>query len=117
MNRRSSLNIVGVGVLILGMIGAVLVYEIGQARAASAAAAGDGTWQDGSLTPYDSKSFSHDVQMYNGTAGVLVMKWWDFCDSLKRPGGRAMLVAVGSVVAAAGCFAAARRAGVRNNEA
>ena len=98
MNRRLSLNVVGVVVLILGMISAVLVYEIGQARAANASSAGDGTWQDGSLTPYDSKSFSHDVQMYNGTAGVLVMKWWDFCDSLKRPGGRAMLVAVGSAV-------------------
>jgi hypothetical protein len=95
------------------MAGAGIVYGIGQSRAAAQAAAGDGSWQDGSLTPYDSKSFSHDVQMYNGTAGVLVMKWWDLCDELKRPGPMAIMIVVGSGIAAGGCFMAARR----NNEA
>jgi hypothetical protein len=105
--------VVGALVLLLGMTVAGIVYGIGQNRAAAQAAAGDGTWQDGSLTPYDSKSFSHDVQMYNGTAGVLVMKWWDLCDELKQPGAMAIMIAAGSAIAAGGCFIAARR----NNEA
>jgi hypothetical protein len=103
------LNAVGALILILGIAGAGIVYGIGQNRAAGQGANVDGTWQDGSLTPYDSKSFSHDVQMYNGTMGVLVMKWWDLCDELKRPGSIAILIAAGSAVAACGCFAAAKR--------
>ena len=111
--RRATLNAVGVIVLVLGMVGACVVYAIGQNRPAGQGANADGSWQDGSLAPADSKSFSRDVQMYNGTAGVLVMKWWELCDVLKRPGSVAVMIAAGSVVAACGCFAAARR----NNEA
>ena len=107
------LNAVGVIVLLLGIVGACLVYAIGQNRLAGQGANADGAWQDGSLAPADSKSFSHDVQMYNGTAGVLVVKWWNLCDALKRPGSVAIMIATGSVVVACGCFVMARR----NNEA
>ena len=107
------LNAVGVIVLLLGIVGACLVYAIGQNRLAGQGANADGAWQDGSLAPADSKSFSHDVQMYNGTAGVLVVKWWKLCDALKRPGSVAIMIAEGSVIGASGCFVAARR----NNEA
>jgi len=107
--RRATLNAVGLIVLVLGIVGACVVYAIGQNHSAGQSANGDGTWQDGSLAPYDSKSFSHDVQMYNGTMGVLVMKWWDLCDALKRPESMAMLIAAGSAVVACGCFMAAKR--------
>jgi len=111
--RNTSLNAVGVIVLVLGMVGACIVYAIGESRSAGQGANADGTWQDGSLAPADSKSFSHDVQMYNGTAGVLVMKWWELCDALKRPGSVAIMIGAGSVAVACGCFIAAKR----NNEA
>lgn len=99
--------------LLLGIVGACIVYAMGQNRSTGPGANADGTWQDGSLQPYDSKSFSHDVQMYNGTMGVLVMKWWNLCDALKRPGSMAILIATSSAVVACGCFMAAKR----NNEA
>jgi hypothetical protein len=111
--RRAVLNAVGVIVLLLGIVGACIVYVIGQNRSVGRGATADGAWQDGSLAPADSKSFSHDVEMYNGKVGVLVVKWWEFCDELKRPGSVAMMIAAGSVVAACGCFIAAKR----NNEA
>jgi hypothetical protein len=107
--RTATLNAVGIVVLILGIVGACIVYAVGQNHSAGQSANADGTWQDGSLTPYDSKSFSHDVQMYNGTMGVLVMKWWDLCDELKRPGPMAILIAAGSAIVACGCFLAATR--------
>jgi hypothetical protein len=107
--RGATLNAVGVIVLLLGLIGAGIVFAIGQNRSVGPAANADGTWQDSSLTPYDSKSFSHDVQMYNGTMGILVMKWWDLCDALKRPGSVAIVIATGSAVVACGCFMAAKR--------
>src|ERR1022692_3237597 len=98
--RRTTLNAAGVIVLLLGIVGASIVYRIGQNRAVGQSANGDGSWQDGSLAPADSKSFSHDVQMYNGTAGILVMKWWALCDELKRPGSVAVIIAAGSAVVA-----------------
>ena len=107
--HRATLNAVGIVVLVLGLVGACVVYAIGQNRSAGQAANADGTWQDGSLQPYDSKSFSHDVQMYNGTMGILVMKWWNLCDALKRPGSMAIMIAAGSAVMAYGCFMAAKR--------
>lgn len=111
--RSATLNVVGALILLLGFAGAGIVYGIGQNRAAGRAATGDGSWQDGSLAATDSKSFSHDVEMYNGTAGILVMKWWNLCDELKKPGSVAIMIAAGSAIAAGGCFMAAKR----NNEA
>ena len=107
------LNAVGLVVLVLGIVGACIVYAVGQNPSAGQATNAEGAWQDGSLAPADSKKFSYDVQMYNGTAGVLVMKWWELRDALKRPGSMAIMIAAGSVVAACGCFVVARR----NNEA
>jgi hypothetical protein len=111
--RRATLNAVGIVVLILGIVGAWIVYAIGQNQSTGQVTNADGGWQDGSLAPADSKSFSHDVQMYNGAMGVLIMKWWSLCDALKRPGSLAIMIATGSVVLACGCFLAARQ----NNEA
>jgi hypothetical protein len=108
-SKHTRLNTIGVIVLLLGLVGACIVYAIGQAHSAEQTAGGDGSWQDGSLSPTDSKSFSHDVQMNNGVAGVLVMKWWDLRDELKRPGPMAIMIAAGSAVVACGCFLAAKR--------
>jgi len=107
--RGATLNAVGVIVLVLGMVGACVVYAMGQNRSMGQDANADGSWQDGSLAPADSKSFSRDVQMYNGTAGVLVMKWWHLCDELKPPGSVAIIIAGCSVIAATACFVTARR--------
>ena len=103
------LNTVGVVVLILGLLAAVIVYWSGQGRAAKQATNADGSWQDTSLAPADSKSFSHDVQMYNGTMGVLIVKWWALCDELKRPGSVAVMIAAASAATASGCFHFAKR--------
>ena len=99
--------------MVSGIVGACFVYGIGQKQSTGQGANAGGGWQDGSLAPADSKKFSHDVQMYNGTAGVLVMKWWELRDTLKRPGSVAIVIAAGSAVVACGCFMAARL----NNEA
>jgi hypothetical protein len=107
--HRAALNTVGIVVLILGLAGAGIVFAIGQKQSAGQVANTDGAWQDDTLAPGDSKSFSHDVQMYNGTMGLLVVKWWNLCDALKRPGSVAIMIAAGSAVVAGGCFMAAKR--------
>jgi hypothetical protein len=102
---RSTLNIVGVAVLALGLSAASLVLLRGSTNGRSTSdAAGD--WQDDSLSIEDSKASTHDVEMYDGKMGMLALK---LSDLFHQPESLAMMIAGGSTLIALGCFYVARR--------
>ena len=103
--RPTVLNIVGIIVILLGIGIACAVYRSGHAGSESQAAA-DGDWHDDTLSLEDSKSSTHDVEMYGGPLEMLMVK---FNEALAQPGSQAALIVVASALVALGCFAAARR--------
>ena len=65
----------------------------------------EGSWHDSTLSFGDSKIASHDVELYYGKLGSLVVKlsdWWE------RPESKAVVLATASILIAAGCFLVAR---------
>jgi hypothetical protein len=101
----STLNTIGAIVILLGVVIAGTVYWSGQAGSGSQATA-DSDWTDNTLSLQDSKSSTHDVEMYGGNLEMLMVK---FTDAVKQPGAQAALILVVSILAALGCFVAARR--------
>lgn len=100
--RGSTLNIVGVTVLAVGLGIASIVLVAGARRAKGP---GDtdasGSWQDDSLSVEDSKASTRDVEMYNGKLGMLSL---ELSDALRQPESLAMIIAVASSLIAVGCF-------------
>jgi hypothetical protein len=103
--RPATLNTIGVIVLLLGIVIACAVYWSGQAGSGSQATA-DGDWTDNTLSLQDSKSSTHDVEMYGGNLEMVMVK---FTNALKEPGSQAALIVAVSTLVALGCFVAARR--------
>jgi hypothetical protein len=101
--HATTLNIVGVIVLFVGLGGAGLVYWLGQNRAAPSTTNGD--WQDGTLSLTDSKISTRDIELYGGKLEVVMVK---FLDWLQHPSSLAIVIAVISVLIAVGCFLLAR---------
>jgi hypothetical protein len=110
LKRQSTLNRVGVIVLLAGIGIATIVYCVQQNRSASlsngqAASTDSGDWRDDTLSPEDSKALSRDVELYNGKMGMLAVK---LTDELKRPEAIPVLIAAISTFTALGCFFVAR---------
>jgi hypothetical protein len=104
--RQSTLNRVGVIVLLLGIGVAGIVYWIQQNRSAQTASSEAGDWRDSTLSLEDSKISSRDVELYNGKIGMLMVR---LTDDLKRPEALPILIATISTLTALGCFLVARR--------
>lgn len=109
--RCAALKTLGLVVLLLGLGSASLVYWSGQARSArllndQAARNAESGWQDGSLSPVDSKKSSRDLELYYGKIGVPIVRLRDWC---QKPESRAIMIATISILAALACFLAAHR--------
>ena len=105
--RPSTLNIVGVTVLVLGLSIASIVLVVGGSRSkAPDAADTSGDWQDNSLSIEDSKASSHDLEMYDGNLGMLTVK---LMDAFHQPESLAMIIAAASSLVALGCFYVSHR--------
>jgi len=105
--RRSTINIIGVTVLVLGLSVASVVLVMGVRRSNGTGAAGaPGDWQDNSLSVEDSKASSHDLEMYNGKMGMLALK---LTEAFQQPESLAMIIAVTSSLIAVGCFYVSRQ--------
>jgi hypothetical protein len=105
--RQSTLDIVGVTVLALGLSIASIVLVMGAGRSKAPGATGaSGDWQDDSLSIEDSKASSRDLEMYNGKLGMLALK---LSDAFHQPESLAMIIATGSTLLALGCFYVSRR--------
>ncbi|MGD1018559.1 MAG: hypothetical protein ABSA12_04495 [Verrucomicrobiia bacterium] len=105
--RQSTLNIVGVIVLVVGLSTASIVLVMGAGRSTGPGVSGaPGDWQDQSLSIEDSKASSHDVEMYNGKLGLLALR---VSNAFRQPESLAMIIATTSSLFALGCFFVSRR--------
>jgi hypothetical protein len=105
--RQSTLNVVGVAVLVLGLSVASIVLVTGAGRLKAPGSSGaPGDWQDNSLSIEESKASSHDLEMYDGKLGALSLK---LSDAFHQPESLAMIIAVTSSLVAVGCFYVSRR--------
>ena len=114
VNRRVQFNVIGWAVLILGLGIASRVYWSGrdplvQPATDPSIASAEGGWQDSSLAPGDSKKARRDLELYYGKMSLLIQRWEDLVEALKRPESAALLIATIAALTAAGCFFAARR--------
>jgi hypothetical protein len=99
--QRARLRIMGVVVLVFGIAGAGGVYWHGTRSADST--------EDPLLGEYSqatSRAQSRQMGILYGKMGVMIE---DLSESLKRPGTQAQIIAVVSIVIAAGCFYFSRR--------
>jgi hypothetical protein len=91
MNRRR-LRAIGTLVLLLGFVGAGLVYWTG---------APPEDLSDDMLTPDNSKKAARDIEVNFGKMGLLMV---NLSDDLRQPGTQAALIVVVSILLASGCF-------------
>jgi flagellar basal body-associated protein FliL len=90
--RALRLRIIAVIVLLLGIVGAELIYWRGT---------GSGDLSDDpSMLGYD-KAASRQVGTLYGQQGVMVQEW---SNDLKEPGTRAVIIVVAAALVAGGCF-------------
>ncbi len=106
-NHPAVLNKVGLIVLLVGLVSALVVYWVGQNRAArqQPATTADGEWRDGSLSTVDSKIANRDIELYGGPVEMLMVR---FDEAMKHPEWQAVIIAAVSTLIALACFLAAR---------
>jgi flagellar basal body-associated protein FliL len=94
--RALRLRIIAVVVLLLGIVGAEVIYWRGTRS-------GDSS-DDPSMLGYD-KAEARQVGTLYGQQGVIVQEW---SDDLKQPGTQAVIIVVAAALVAGGCFYFAR---------
>lgn len=103
ISRRSVLNYIGIGVLLVGMVTAEFIYWRSLGRPSQ-------DDDDASLdSPYGSKVYQQDVERYVGTFGLLMDEWSRAAASLGEPKPLAITIVVVSIVVSGGCFLSASR--------
>lgn len=90
------LRLIGVIVLLLGLVGAGVVYWRGTHSTEPS---------EDELLPGNARAESRQMEILYGKLGLLT---WELSDDLKQPGTQAFLIATVSVLFAAGCFYFAR---------
>jgi hypothetical protein len=98
------LRIVGVGMLVLGIAAAGLVYGLGTRNADLS--------NDPAMQGFNRAEQRQMGQLY-GKSGLLIEQW---SDDLRKPGTQAILIALASALIAAGCFYFARLQDVDDSE-
>jgi hypothetical protein len=92
--RALRLRIIGAVVLLLGIVGAEMIYWRGTPDLSD----------DPSMLGYD-KAESRQAGILYGQQGVVVQEW---SNALKQPGTQAVIILVAAAVVAVGCFYFAR---------
>ena len=104
---RSTLNLIGVLILLTGFGSAALIWRA-QDRAGKEG--GDEVTNPGApLATSDSRKQSREVEIYYGKTGVLLERWSERAESLAHGRPLAKIIAVVSCVTAVGCFFVAGR--------
>ena len=108
------LKTLGVGILVLGLVAASVVYLSGEKHSASdplkeSTPEQTSSWKDGTLSPEDLKGSSRTIEMNYGKVAVLILDWLHHWQQLKPHQWLAMAIATGAILIAACCFLAARR--------
>ena len=101
-SRSFRLNLLGVVILISGLSSATSIW-LAQDRM-DRQTIGAGTNVTGPLSPEDSRRYSHDVEVYYGKTGLLMDNWGRWLAELTRGEPLAGMIAVASLIVAAGLF-------------
>jgi hypothetical protein len=114
IRRRTTLNLLGILVLLLGIGGASIVYRTennrGQSTNQETPKVQNG-WQDSTLSPDDTKGSSRDLELLYGKVGALVIGFWTRCEEFfSHPATGGTVIGLISVVLAFICFLRANRA-------
>jgi hypothetical protein len=94
--QHKRLKTAGIIVLVLGLTGAGVVYWMGTHSSALT---------EDELMPGNARAESRQMGLLYGRMGILISQW---SDDLKQPGTQAVIIAVVSILIAAGCFYFAR---------
>ena len=105
---RTFLTFLSGAILIVGLIGAALIYRAAVNRAPNALGYVQGDGSVYPVMPEDSRIYLHDMEMYGGKANVLAAELTRWFSGLWQGKSLAYTVAVISVLLALGVFSAAR---------
>jgi hypothetical protein len=113
MITRFQLRALGLVVLLVGLVSALLIYWSGADASKPPGNPEESDMgyenQDFNLSFADSKKATREMAIYYGQFGLVVEKWSRWLEELQQPRPMAAMIAAGSALFAAGCFAAARR--------
>ena len=103
ISRRSLLNYIGIGILLVGMGTGEFIYW----RSLQGDSRSDD--EDMGPSPYDSRVYEQDVERNVGVFGLIMDQWSRSVGELREPRPFAITISVVSILAAGGCFMAASR--------
>ena len=111
--RAELLKTVGIAVLVLGLIASSILYWVGEENLAvssreQAISEPGVSWQDGTLSPEDTKGSSRTTEMNFGKIAVLVAGWLDRWEELKPNQKLAIAIAAMATLIAVVCFVLAQ---------
>jgi hypothetical protein len=114
IRRAELLKTVGVAVLVLGLVAASVVYWSGEKRSETVTEDPQTlelghSWKDGSLLSKDLKGSSRTIEMNDGKAAVLVVKWLHQWEELKPHQRLAAAITTIATLVAICCFVIAKR--------
>lgn len=110
-SRSFRLNLLGVIILISGLSSATSIWLAQDRLDRQTRPAG--TNVTGPLSPEDSRRYSHDVELYYGKTGLLMDQWKRWLAELTQGKPLARMIAVASLVVAAGLFYLAAKSNKR----
>ena len=98
MSRRSLLNSVGILILLAGIGTGGFIYR------KSLKPAPEPDYQNDDISPEDSRVYQRNIQLYQGTFGLIADQWARDFAKLGEPKPLSITIAVVAVIAAGGCF-------------
>ena len=112
-HRAEYFKTIGVAALVLGFIGASIIYFGGEKLFATNShqeiAPAESSWKDGTLAPDDLKGSSRTIEMNYGKIAVLLLNWLHRWDDLKPHQFLAIAIAAVATLIAIYCFLTAKR--------
>jgi hypothetical protein len=100
--RRSFLNRLGIGILIVGMGTGEFIYTRSLHKREVDDAAAD-------ASPYDSRTYKRSMERVSGKFGALMDRWMQTIAGLGEPKPLAITIGAISMLTAGGCFLLAAR--------
>lgn len=104
---RRCLNLAGVGILLVGLATAVLIWRNSTSEQLSVLDPNSNPAAP--LAPIDSAKQSRQIEIYYGKTGLLYERWRENAQVLLHGRSLARLIAITSLMAASGCFLVARK--------
>ena len=106
-NLPTCLNRIGAIVLLVGLVGALLIYLTAGNYSAPVMGYEQGYGSAYPMNPEDYKTYSRDMELYGGTANVLLDELRQWFDGLWHGKSLAFIVACATILLSSGLFYAA----------